>query len=112
VKIVLLIPYLIVGSAFVLLSVPLIRQRIAPNRWYGFRVRRTLEDPKLWYAVNRYSAFHLLGLGVVMLAVAAICYAAPGVSFTADAIICPSVTLAGLAFTLIRSFRYLARLTR
>ena len=107
----LLIPYLIIGSALVVLSIPLIRQRIAPNRWYGFRVRRTLEDPKVWYAVNRYSAFHLLGLGVAMLGVAVICYAVPGVSFVADAIISTSVMLAGLAFALIRSFRYLARLS-
>lgn len=111
-KIVLLTPYLIISSLLILLSIPLIRQRIAPNRWYGFRVRRTLEDPKVWYAVNRYMAFHLLGLGVVMLTVAAICCAVYAVSFIASALICPLVTLAGLAFVLIQSFRYLAKIPK
>ena len=39
-----------VGSGLVLtaLSFPLIRGKIGPNPWYGFRVRQTLENPAIW----------------------------------------------------------------
>jgi uncharacterized membrane protein len=109
-KIILLIPYLILAVALIVISIPLIQRRIRPNVWYGFRVRRTLEDPKVWYAANRYSAFHLLAIGVILLVVAPACYFSPGISFISDALICVGVTFAGLAFGLIRSFRYLRQI--
>ena len=27
-------------------------RKVKPNGWYGFRTRKTLSDPKVWYEVN------------------------------------------------------------
>jgi hypothetical protein len=34
------------------LAVPLIRCKISPNRWYDFRIPRTLNNPDVWYRAN------------------------------------------------------------
>ena len=109
-KIILLVLYLIEGSLFIGLSFPLIRGRIGPNAWFGFRVKRTLENPQMWYPANRYAGYHLLGLGAVLLLAATTLYALPQVGFISYALICLALTLLGLVVGLIRSFRYLGRL--
>jgi len=81
--------------ALIVISIPLIQRRIRPNVWYGFRVRRTLEDPKVWYAANRYSAFHLPRHRCDPAGGAPACYFSPGISFISDALICVGVTFAG-----------------
>ncbi len=47
---------LLVGA----LAVPLVRGRVAPNRWYGARWRRAFESEELWYAINRHAGRRLL----------------------------------------------------
>ena len=106
----LLVLYLIEGMLFIGLSIPLIRGAVAPNSWYGFRVKRTLENPSVWYAVNRYAAFHLLGLGIAMMISAFALYWIPNVGFVTYALACLTVTLVGLGVLLVRSFRRLRQL--
>jgi hypothetical protein len=60
----LLIVFVVGGTIVIGISIPLIRRRVAPNSAYGFRVRRTLEDPYLWYPVNAYSGWWGVGVGV------------------------------------------------
>jgi len=55
-----------VGILFVCLSVPLIRNRIPPNRYYGFRTPKTLSDTKIWYEVNHVSGKDLFLAGAVI----------------------------------------------
>lgn len=55
-----------VGIMFVALSIPLIQERVPPNRVYGFRTRKTLSDPKIWYAANRASGQDLFVAGAVI----------------------------------------------
>ena len=68
--------YGVMGVLLILASLPMIMQRVPPNRWYGFRTPRTQGDPKVWYPANRiagqYLAFAgllivLTALGVVLL---------------------------------------------
>lgn len=47
--------FALTGLLFVGLSVPLIQQRVPPNRYYGFRAKKTLSDTKIWYEANRVS---------------------------------------------------------
>lgn len=42
------------GTVLIGLSLPLIQGRVGPNPWYGFRARRTLEDPRVWSPANSY----------------------------------------------------------
>jgi hypothetical protein len=52
------------GLLMAAVSVPLILHRIGPNPLYGFRVRKTLEDPAVWYPVSAYAAKRLLAVGL------------------------------------------------
>jgi hypothetical protein len=90
------------------LSVPLILRKVGPNPLYGFRVKRTLEGPAVWYAVNAFSARGLLCVGVGTCIAAALLYLVPGIGPAAYAAAVGAVTLAGLAACLVLSFRYLA----
>ena len=60
----LMIMYLVGGVILMALSIPLIRGRIPPNGLYGFRVKKTLAEPRIWYPVNTYAGKWLLVIGV------------------------------------------------
>ena len=106
-----LLGFLLSGTLVIVLGVPLIRGRVRPNPWYGFRVRRTLEDPEVWYPANRYAARWLIGAAAAAwMAVAAALYAVPGFGLAPYAITCGAVAVAGIAAGLVQSFRYLRTL--
>lgn len=109
---ILLFVFLMGGAILVGVSIPLIQGRVGPNLWYGFRVRRTLDDPKIWYPANAYSARFLLGAGVVEIVAATALYFVPGVSVAVYASIVGSVVVFALVIALIKSFRYLRQLTK
>ncbi|MBI5294805.1 MAG: SdpI family protein [Chloroflexi bacterium] len=48
-----------------LVAVPTMLDKIKPNPFYGFRVQATLEDPKVWYAVNRYFGARLFVISLI-----------------------------------------------
>ncbi|HEU4510246.1 MAG TPA: SdpI family protein [Pyrinomonadaceae bacterium] len=56
----------LIGLLFIGLSIPLMQGRVPPNRFYGFRTRKTLSDPKIWYEVNRISGNDLFLGGAVI----------------------------------------------
>jgi len=58
--------FALVGVLFVGLSIPLIRNRVPPNRFYGFRTPKTLSDPKIWYEVNHIQGNDLLVAGALL----------------------------------------------
>jgi hypothetical protein len=62
---ILTILYLLFGLLLIGLSIPLMRGQVAPNSWYGFRIRLTLDNPEIWYPVNAWAARRLLVVGVV-----------------------------------------------
>ena len=72
--------YLFIFSGVLLgvLSIPMIMGKIPPNGLYGFRVKKTMEDPVLWYSVNAYSGKWLLGISLLSI------LAAVGFSFVPD----------------------------
>ena len=41
------------GPLFILLAIPLAFDKVPPNGFYGVRLPSTLDDPEVWYAVNR-----------------------------------------------------------
>jgi len=55
-----------VGLLFIVLSIPLIQERVPPNAFYGFRTTKSLSDSKIWYAINRLSGIDLLIAGVLI----------------------------------------------
>jgi hypothetical protein len=104
-----LVTFLSSAAVIITLSIPLIRGRVAPNPWYGFRVKRTLEDPQVWYPANRYAAGWLLAVGLA-LALAATGLYPTALSFVQYALTCAGVCLLGVALAVLQSFRRLRKL--
>ena len=62
------------GILTIVLAVPLIRRKVPPNGWYGFRTPSTLKDPDIWYAVNARFGAWLLVAGIVEMFAALLLY--------------------------------------
>jgi hypothetical protein len=108
----LLILFFVGGAILIGISIPLIRGRLEPNHWYGFRVRRTLEDPELWYPVNSCFGWWVSGVGTAEIVVATALYFVPGVDVGLYASIVGVVVVVGLVVSLIRCLRYLHQLAK
>jgi hypothetical protein len=107
---VLLFFYICAGLLLIVLAVPLIRRKVRPNAWCGFRVRQTLADPDVWYATNAYAGKYLLAVGVVVVLTAVGLYRVPGITLAALA--CGGIIPAALTVCVAGSFRHLAKLTQ
>jgi hypothetical protein len=95
------------GLLLAVISIPLILQKISPNPWYGFRVKRTLDDPAVWYAVNAYAAKRLLVVGLVSSVSAVLLFFVPGIDLNTYALAGAGITFGGLLVTLIQCIFYL-----
>lgn len=60
------------GALFIAIAIPLIRRRIPPNLYCGFRTKKTLSSPDIWYPANEYMG-KLLRVDGVCVVVASIC---------------------------------------
>jgi uncharacterized membrane protein len=60
----------------VLIALPLVLRSVPPNRWYGFRTRKTLSNPDLWYEANYKGGVGLIVASVIALVGRAILLAA------------------------------------
>jgi uncharacterized membrane protein len=60
-----MITYFITGLFLVLISLPLYFGKIPPNGLYGLRVKKTMENPDIWYKVNKYSSAWLIAIGLL-----------------------------------------------
>jgi hypothetical protein len=105
----LLILYLAIGLVSVGISLPLIARKIPPNLWYGFRIRQTLEDPEIWYAVNQYFGKRLLVTALTFSAAAVILYFVPGISIDAYALTCLLVFAVVFTFAMLQSLQYMKK---
>ena len=104
-----LVLYVVGGLLLTGLSIPLILEKVKPNALYGFRVQQTLDDPQVWYAVNKYSGKRLLTAGIITVVAAVGFYLIPGISVDAYALACLGVTGTVLTIGIVQSFRYLKK---
>ena len=103
----LLLIYTFSGLLLAVISIPLILQKIGPNPWYGFRVKKTLEDPAVWYPVNTYAGKRLLVVGIISSLSAVLLFFVPGIDLTTYALAFAGILLGGLFVTVIQSIWYL-----
>jgi uncharacterized membrane protein len=108
----LLVMYVVFGLLLIVLAIPMLRGKVPPNPWYGFRVPDTLSDPTRWYKANRYAARWLLLTGVITAAAAIALYFVPGLSVDTYAWLVLAVFGVPFVLMIITSFRYLRRLPR
>ncbi len=100
-----------VGLMFIGMSVPLILERVPPNRTYGFRTRKTLSDPKIWYAANRTSGHDLLVAGAIITASSiGMLFFGRGLKPEHVAFTLLAVMVSSLTGALIRDYRALKKL--
>jgi uncharacterized membrane protein len=92
------------GILLILLAIPLYLEKIKPNGLYGFRVRKTIENPELWYPVNKYGARWLMLTGLVVVFSAIGFTLVPGLSVDGYSEMCTLVfavvMTVGLVFTM------------
>jgi hypothetical protein len=108
----LLILHVSSGLLLILLSLPLLWGKVPPNGLYGFRMRATLEDPIIWYAVNKFAAKRMLWSGVIFVDAALILYFIPGVTVDVYAVGCLFLFVVPLTIGLVQSVRYMKSLAR
>ena len=94
----------------VLISVPLILRKVKPNPFYGFRIRRTLEDPEVWYRVNAYFARHLFFVGILQVIASSALYFIPGISVDSYALLCLAAFVILFSRAILLSVRYIKSL--
>jgi uncharacterized membrane protein len=99
------------GLLFIGLAQPLIKRRIPPNQFYGFRLPDAFSSETVWYAVNEYAARLLRMLGVIVLAaIPVLQYLALPEPFFALSM--AAIVLVGTAAVIVRSYRYLQQLMK
>ena len=103
----LILLYIAGGILLILLAIPLYLGKIKPNLWYGFRIRKTLKNPEIWYPVNKYGAGWMMVSGFVTVVCAIGFSLIPGISLDAYATSCALVFAAVLTVGLVITFRYM-----
>lgn len=64
-----IIPIIIACASIVIIviSIPLILDKIKPNNLYGFRTQKTLSNEEIWYKANKFAGIALLISGIIAL---------------------------------------------
>jgi uncharacterized membrane protein len=101
----LVVLFLLVGLLMIVLAIPLILGKVPPNNWYGFRIRTTLDDPRIWYPANRYGGWLLLFVGVVTILAALLLPLIPRMTGDAYGLWVSGIMVAGVLLCLVFSVR-------
>lgn len=68
-QVVIFVACLFSATFFVAIGIPCSQGWVPPNRLAGFRTRKTLQDPEVWYAANRVAGYWSIATGIVVAAV-------------------------------------------
>lgn len=94
----------------ILIELPLALNRVPPNTTYGFRVRKTLSDDRIWYAVNSYAGKASILTGIVTIILALMLR--PIVTSTAAyGLACALALLGGLVITIVAALAHMNRIS-
>ncbi len=99
--------FVVSGLILCIISLPMIMKKIKPNGLYGFRVKKTLENPDIWYAVNCYSGKWLLVTGSVTILAAIGLACLPSLSIDAYALGVLVIFTIAFAISIVASVRYM-----
>jgi hypothetical protein len=62
---------------FILISVPLVKQKIGMNNFYGFRIKRAFESDESWFKINTYGGKQLIKWSIPLIMVGIFCFFFP-----------------------------------
>ncbi|MFZ5879509.1 MAG: SdpI family protein [Chloroflexota bacterium] len=96
------------GVLGMLVAAPLMANKIGPNPVYGFRTRKTLEDSRIWYAVNQHFGARLFVGSLFQFAAALGLYLAfPGLGVDAYALVMLGVYVLSFGVAMAQTARYM-----
>ena len=101
---------LVASGVFVAMGIPCSMGLVPPNRLYGFRTRKTLQDPDVWYPTNRVAGFWGIATGIVT-AVVSISTFLAGLGLPAAAWVNLFPVVVGIVGTLLHGFLEIRRVT-
>ncbi len=99
--------YVGMGLLLAIIALPLYFEKIPPNGLYGFRVKKTMENPDIWYPVNKYSSRWLIAAGIIMALSAVGLSFFPGISLDVYSIACLAVFTGIFAIGMASTVRYM-----
>jgi hypothetical protein len=90
-----------IGLLFTVVGLPLARRRVPRNGWYGYRIRATLRDDEIWYAVNERGGRHLILLGAILVLLGLLGLIFVGQDRTQEdlAILAAAIALVGIGYS-------------
>jgi SdpI/YfhL protein family len=104
---VLMVTFIISGLVLMAVCLPLILGWIPPNGLNGFRVRKTMQHPEIWYPVNKYGG-ERLALASLLLALAAVGYTyVPDISVDIYSYAIFATLVVGFSIAMAGTFRYM-----
>ena len=83
----------------ILVSVPLARGTVKPNKLYGLRTRATLADERVWYEANSYAGRLMIRGGIAGIVLALGLFFVPGMGELYVPVVLGVLLLIVLAFT-------------
>ena len=110
-RILVLIAMLHTFALMILVSVPLARGTVKPNKLYGLRTRATLADERVWYEANSYAGRLMIRGGIAGIVLALGLFFVPGMGELYVPIVIGALLIVVLALT-GWSVRYARRLER
>ena len=105
--VILLFTFVMSGLVLAVVSVPLIFGWIPPNGLYGFRVRKTLEHPEIWYPVNAIGGKRLLLASLVEVMASIALFFVPALRIDTYAYAVLIVWVVAFAFAIVSMLRYI-----
>lgn len=55
------------GLLFIMISIPLAKQKIAMNKFYGFRFKKAFDSDEHWYRINTYGGKLLILWSILLI---------------------------------------------
>lgn len=106
-----IITFSVLGAVLIGVCIPLILNKIPPNCLYGFRTRKSLSTPEIWYKTNRYFGICLSVLCLAFLGCLwAISSARDSLNFTTIHYFGLAGILIATALSTIMTFLYMKKL--
>lgn len=95
--------YEIMGLLIMGLSVPLIKEKVRINNWYGIRLPSTMKDKKVWYEANKAGGRNFFILGALIFILSILLFFQDFIPSLYSLIIISVVIFIGTVFTSIKT---------
>lgn len=66
-----------VGILIIAVCIPLLKNKIRMNRWYGMRFRKSFESNENWYKINRYGANRMILWSLIIIVIGILTFFLP-----------------------------------